>query len=300
MDEHNKLLAEAHSLGLHYTGTDTLELRALLDMARAQRGREHPVPCFGLSFDPTDRRCRICSLRNPCADADRKPRIEVTTAKLSPVPCEICREGRLEVELLDLETRELRDFGCSTPGCPGTVAVQYGWETHGAAVVRDIEFKPVEDPEMKKPVKLRVVKPGEVAPPATEAPRAKVVLTDKVPALATRLPAAEKAAPVSLKRVRVAAPKAVAPEPEPVPEPAAAEAPRRRGKARKPSEFRIKSGTPDLVGFKASTLTAIVCKIVGGRSWSARKFFGNEALNPKPGTTLFKLYRGTTYYVEVM
>lgn len=291
MDDFKKLLAEAHATGLHYTGTDPLELRALLDMARAQRGREHPVPCFGLSFDPTDRRCRICSLRNPCADADRKPRIEVTTAKLSPVPCEVCAEGRLEVELLDLETRELRDFGCSTPGCPGTVAVQYGWESHGAAVVRDVEFRP-EDPEMKKPVKLRVVKPAEASAPVPPEP-AKVEPAQPA-----------KAEPVKVKLVKPAKPAKDAASEKPAkraPVPAKrASSPQKAKHPAKPTGFRITHGAEALVGFEASSLTAITHKIVGGQSWSARKFFGEDALHAPPGSTVSKMYRGVTYTVEVL
>jgi len=297
MEDHQKLLAEAHAMGLHYTGTDTLELRALLDLARANKGREHPVPCYGLSFDGTDRRCRICSLRNPCADADRKPRVEVTTAKLSPVPCEICASGLLEVELLDLETRELRDYGCSTPGCPGTVSVQYGWETHGATAVRDIGFQPAEDPEVKKTVvKLKVVKPP-VAP-------AEPTPTEPTPAE----PTPAESAPPPPPKVRV---KTVKPAEKPAAKPAAkkaappAQVPRVAQVAQIPAKkkgkvtfFRIVEGTPDCRGFEAPSLTTVVTRITGTRSWSPKKFFGEASANPKPGDRLTKLYRNTMYVVE--
>ena len=52
--EFGELLTQAQELGIQYTGTDGDDLRGLVSMARKESGREHPVPCYGLSYDPTN------------------------------------------------------------------------------------------------------------------------------------------------------------------------------------------------------------------------------------------------------
>src|SRR5512142_57089 len=84
-----ELMREAQQLGLHYTGHDCAELELIVTLARQERGVAHPVACYGLSYEPTDRRCRICQLRGPCSELDKRPRVEVLDPnQLESVLCE--------------------------------------------------------------------------------------------------------------------------------------------------------------------------------------------------------------------
>ncbi len=184
------LRRQAQALGLHYNGRSTVELEAFLALARAEGGKDHPVACYGLSFEPTDRRCRICALRDPCGAMDHRPRVEVLDpARLDDVVCESCGAGQLSVELLaadsaEGEAREIRDYGCTTPGCLNTLGVQCGWEAQPERAPQEIAFAPKPERRLegvqaaprvsdsatpgskkKKRPKLKIVRPPKEEPP---------------------------------------------------------------------------------------------------------------------------------------
>lgn len=294
------LTAEAHELGIQYTGDDADELTAFIAMARAERGKEHPVACYGLSYDQTDRRCRICQLRNPCADLDKRPRVVVMEAKLQPIPCDVCGKGMLEVECVETETGILRDYACSTKGCPNTLAIQAGWESVGNETVREIvlgepeaeeeapEPEVAADPETpKKKPELRVVKGGkDDAPPAKKAAKKKVVVKKTTKKKTTEKAAAKAPAKKAKKAPSKKAPskKVVVKRPEQV------ELPVISGQLR----FQL------IGGEEFSSLTKLVNHVTESRNWSPRKFFGVDPKSVKPGDKLERTFKGTTYKVEVI
>jgi len=168
MSKFEDLLVEAQSLGIQYTGEDVDELFGFISLAKADVGREHPVPCFGIKFDPTDPRCRICQLKDPCADKDNQPRVEVLEAKLSPVPCESCGKGDLEIECID-DYGALRDYACTTKGCPNSVAIQCGWEFNDD--LEDESAVTFDEPEVKQePVTVKAA-PKKKATPKKAPPK---------------------------------------------------------------------------------------------------------------------------------
>jgi hypothetical protein len=292
------LLVEAHELNIQYTGDDAVELHAIVTMARSEAGRNHPVPCYGLSFDPTNRRCRICQLRNPCADLDQRPRVDVLEAKLQPIPCESCGKGMLEIECLD-EAGTLRDYGCTTIGCQNSVAVQCGWESVGGQVVREVvlgepEEKPekevapkvidVEPEESPKP-KLRVVAGGKKSKGQAKKkapPKKKVVVKKKAP---TKQVAVKKKTPAK-KKVTV------------------------KKKASAKKQVSVKKAAPANSGdgLKFShegdvynSLTTAINEITQSRNWSPVKFFkGQDTKAPKVGDVFERTWKGRVIQVEVI
>lgn len=174
---------EAARLGLVYSGNSATELHGLLSIAYAKQGTA-PVRCFGLSYEPTDPRCRCCDLRNPCADVDKRPRVQVVHVQrqfLTPIPCDSCGTGVLNHELLDPENRTVRDYGCSTLGCHNTVSIQCGFQSATAAVpITEVHLgeAPVDAPELAVPgaglVVVRNTGVGKKAAKPPEAPKAAV------------------------------------------------------------------------------------------------------------------------------
>ena len=146
--EFRALVAQAQELSIQYYGDDSAELHALVQLAMATKGDAHPVPCFGQSYDPINRGCRICTLRDRCADIDKKPRVELVSAKLQAVVCESCARGMLEVAVED-DAGNLRDFACTTAGCQNTVAVQCGWESVGNIVPVEVVLPAKKTAEVK-------------------------------------------------------------------------------------------------------------------------------------------------------
>ena len=326
--EFSQLLTKAHELGLSYSGSDIDELRGLVTMAQAEKGKDHPVPCFGLSYDPTDRLCRVCQLRNPCADADGKPRVEMAEPPMNAVPCEVCGKGDLSVELLDLETRELKDYGCTHRGCPGSLSVQCGYENHGAEVVRELVFEP--PPVEKKPV--TVAPPSPVASPAPVAPPAPVDSPKKVKLRVVRPPGnvaptppppAPPAPPVDAQKVvhvkvspQTKASKA-AKALKAKPSKAATKAKPSKAATKMPKVAKIKTAAVKAASEKTTgrsssslvfifdgtpftSLSKLVNTITGTRNWSPLKFFGVTPESAQAGQTLTKTWNGEQYIVEVI
>lgn len=295
--EFQTLLVEAQELGLHYTGDDVVELQGLVTMARAEKGKDHPVPCFGLSYDPTDRRCRICSLRNPCADQDKKPRVELANARLQMLPCEVCGKGHLEIELLDPETRELRDYGCTTKGCPGTVSIQCGWETHGQEVAREVAFEPQGSgaAEAKPPVGNDDSPSPE---PAQAGGEASGTSEQNAPRVRLRVvqgggggkTAPKKATKKAAKKARKGARA----------KKGAKKAPTEATKPAKPAKAASKKLVFIYDGKPYSSLSKVVNTITESRNWSPAKFFGVKPDEVRAGATYEKQWNGSRYIVEVI
>ena len=302
------LVREAHDLGLHYTGSDAAELHGYVTMARAERGREHPVPCYGLSFDATDRRCRICQLRNPCADLDHRPRVEVIEASLQALPCDACGKGMLEVELVERETKEIRDYGCTTRGCQNSVKVQCGWEDSGdivrEIVLHDHKAKVVapaedDDPPDEDPVAV----PQDPPKPALRAieggkAKKKVVVKRGLKKATTAKQAAAAKKPPTKK---VVVKRAEKPEPKPAPTKKAAPKKTTKKKAAKKSPSNGQQMAFTALGQTYSSLTALVNDITAGRNWSPKKFFSHiDTAAVQVGDAFSRDWHGTSVDVEVI
>lgn len=271
------LRVESRGLGIEYLGTDKIELFGLIQLARAQKGRNHPVPCFGMSHDPTDRRCRICQLRNPCADADGRPRVIVVETRLSPISCEVCGKGMLEIELLDPETKQLRDYACSNTGCSNRISIQCGWETADLNDPEDIalgEEEPIEKPsdpaDDPKSDADDEEEPAEAEDPSDPPKIVKPLVVKLAPAPAKKAPVVKQA--------------------------------RNKVSANTPAK-KVKAGSLVYVCDKTeySSLSTLVSELSGGgRAWSPKKFFSREDLKDlRPGDVLRRTWKGRDILVEV-
>ena len=285
-EELQRLQRQAHELGLHINSKDPLELEALIALAGRERGSDHPVPCYGQSYDPTDRRCRVCQLRSKCRELDPRPRVEVVElSQLQAVVCEVCG-GSLEVELLDRESREIRDYGCTTTGCLNTLGIQCGWEGHQDQLAR-IVVLPKDEQEKAEPEDAATTSPpsSEEAPPAS--PSTKTAKKKTAKKKAAKKKAAKKVVvkgddpdepgpsePKKSKKVVVKTRKVSAPEP----------------------------GTSGIVyvyeGEHYTTLTPIAVRISGSRNWSGKKFFKVKG-EPAAGTKLERKWEGVIHVVQV-
>ena len=275
MSDFEVLQDQAQSLGLVYTGDDVDELRMLVTMARKRAGAEHPVPCYGVSYDPTDKRCRICQLNTRCADVDQKPRVELLETKLQPVACAACEKGSLEEELVDPDTAEVRDYGCTNPGCHNRLSIQAGWETHGGSVARktvigdEVIGEEAPEPPQEAPESPEVAEP----PKASKKPVLRVVRGEK-----------------GSKKASKAAKKAVT---------------KKASKTTKKVVTKRNGAKPKLAfvyeGETYGSLSACVCAITGNKSWSPRKFFkGLDPASVAAGDVLTREWRDETVSVEVI
>lgn len=271
----DELRREAQEIGLHYTGKDPVELEAFLALAKAEQGASHPVACYGLSYEPTDRRCRICQLRGPCSEKDLRPHVVVTDiSKLEDVMCEACGTGSLSVELLSQdsvegEAREIRDFGCTTPGCLNTLGIQCGWEQQPERQQQEIAFAPRPEVRLEGVQKpLKPEKPGG-EPPGGEPPAKKT----------KKKPAGKK--PAGKPKLKIVEP---APEPTPV--------------------VKRRTSTKGLAflfgGKKYGSLSAIAALVTGTRNWSGAKFFGVDPAEVIAGVTVERVWEGKQITVKVV
>jgi hypothetical protein len=307
------LMAEAQDLGLQYTGNDPVELDALVTMARLEAGDKHPVPCYGKSYDPTDRRCRICQLRKACADLDPSPRVEVLAPdgkpQLEPIPCGACAKGELSVELLDVEARTLRDYGCTTRGCQQTVGIQCGWSTDvSPEIVIEEEKGSEEESEAKaEPVAGPAVPPSAEPVPAPPKPKRKVVVkkgkstkkkkaAKKATKKVSKKPAAKKAAkkPTAKKAAKKAAKKPTAKKKE-----------AKKTAKPKPKQTSLFGASTNGLKFRLDggeeyeSLTQVAQEITGGRNWSGPKFFKVDH-ELSPGEVLRRTWKGSEHTVNVL
>jgi len=286
-------LKEAHLLGIHYTGRDLAELEIQLAMVKTERGSDHPVPCFGLAHEPTDRRCRMCSLRGPCSERDTRPRVEVLDPQhLESVVCESCGRGELSVELLTRDTRELRDYGCTWPGCPNTLGLQCGW-----APRRAIHSIVIEDSKAAKAKETAVE--VEEQPASPEPAKKKRRPREKKGARA------EKSDPVPKKGKAPKVPKAEAPEE--IVEKAVARAAEKVEKeiAKRPKLEIVPdpehTATLGFVcgGMRYRSLTAVVIGETGSKDWSGPRFFRVKS-NLTAGMRLEREWQGRMIVVDVV
>jgi hypothetical protein len=319
------LIREAQDLGIHYTGDDGVELHGLVAMARAEKGREHPVPCYGQSFDPTDRRCRICQLRNPCADLDHRPRVDVLEAKLQAIPCEACGKGMLEIELVNPETKEVRDYGCTTRGCPNSIQVQCGWESVGSEVVREIvlgEQTGSADPGNAAEEAAEITTDGSSAASEPEAGAPEPGATDPVGESAAPVPASKpnlraieggKGKKKAARKVTVKRGSAKGSKKSVVVKRSAKKATSKKASkktakktAKKKAPAKKQSKANGKMAFRAlgetyTSLTALVNDITQSRNWSPAKFFAHvDTKAVKVGDKFSRDYNGTEVEVEVI
>lgn len=294
----SELIREAQELGIQYNGDDMDELEGFVQMARIKHGKEHPVKCYGLSYDPSDRRCRICQLKNPCADIDKRPRIQICeVAQLQPIPCDVCQAGSLEVECVDIETRELRDYACSNTGCQNSVSIQCGWEN---TVTAEKEIVIVE--KKHKAEKSTAEKKTEET---KEGPALRVIKGEKK----TKKKTVKKK--TTKKKTVVKKDKA---KKETVVKKGKAKAPVKKT-ATKKSVIKEKSNVVAITdakekskkngyyfvykGIEYSSLTAVVQFITQSRNWNVLRFFGIRPEMVQAGQVLERDYEGHIHRVEV-
>ncbi|MGH7536372.1 MAG: hypothetical protein ACREMG_12455 [Gemmatimonadales bacterium] len=262
------LRQDAEAMGLHYTGDSPYELEGLISLVRAKRGDSQKVRCFGLSYDPTDPRCRVCQLNNPCADLDKRPRVDLVQVRfLQAIPCGSCGTGVLDQALLDPDTRKVRDYSCTTRGCHNTVSIQCGFQDMDAKppeeVTEIVLGVPPEPKAGKKPPAPEAASPGANGEPAPgEKPKLRIV---------------RHAAP----------PKKKAPPPPPSTKP-------KGGPSVTTGQFVF---TYD--GREFETLNAIVVQITGSRAWSPKRFFGTSPDDVKDGMVLSRDWKGEKHKVVI-
>lgn len=325
-----QLMTEAQDLGIQYYGDDPDELGMFIAMARAEAGKSHPVACYGLSYDPTDRRCRICQLRNPCADLDRRPRIEVLDVSLQPVPCAVCGTGMLEVECEDPDTHQLRDYACTRKGCPNTLSIQCGWETVGQSTVREVvlgehevesadeaEASGADSPDAGDTEPSPEVPSGDATDSGTSdsaavQPKSKPKPPKSKPKPKLRVVKGGKPAESKTKATKKKVVVKKSAKPAPVKEVVKKKAPVKKAPATKKVTKKVvkKSGIARGVGGGAfrykllggltyGSLSALVNDVTGARNWSPRKFFNVDPSDVKAGDRLEREFKGVTYIVEV-
>lgn len=109
------LKQEALAMGLHYTGDDPRELHGMIEREIADH--EGAPPCYLRSYDPRELLCRKCDLYQPCGAG-----VIAHVPKPPPEIVQCAREGcdgDLWVQLFDA-SGQVRDWGCSEPGCTNT------------------------------------------------------------------------------------------------------------------------------------------------------------------------------------
>lgn len=297
--ELKRLQRQAHEMGLHIYSDDPTEMEALLALAKKERGSDHPVPCFGLSHDPTDRRCRICQLRTRCAELDKSPRVEVgQNVQLQPVPCEVCG-GSLEVEIETKDRTEVRDYGCTTMGCLNTLGVQCGWERHGGGAVRKVVL-PKDKPAEEKKV--------DRAPEAPDTTEVSSLQHETHPTGESAVTLESESKPDPEPKPQRKKPKIVLvkPEPKPVKKKSVKKRPGpkkkiTKKKATKKKAVKTKPGRPVFVygGQTYKSLSAVSFEICQSKNWSGRRFF--NVVGPiRAGTTLQREWQGQKYVVHVV
>jgi hypothetical protein len=280
-EEFLALLTEAQELGVHYTrqgeDRDIHELRAFVSLARQEHGADHPVACYGVSHDPTDRACRICSLRQSCADRDTSPRVEVMGVKqLEDVPCESCGRGLLSEELTDKDTGELLDFRCSTMGCSNTLGSQCGWDEITG----------------RRPT-ISVEDPNPAEPEPTPAPEPPLSAQEK----ASTPPVLEVLEGGKSKKKKVVVKKATAKK-APTKKVVVKKAPKKKkpGFAAGTNGLQYRVGGLDEV---FDSLTSVARSVTGTRNWSGFKFFKVGKDDLAPGLELVREWKGDTITVTV-
>jgi hypothetical protein len=271
-----ELMKEAHILGIHYTGSDTQELVKLIELARKNKGEGHPVPCYGVSHDPTDRRCRVCQLRVACSRLDTSPRVEkLDVTVLQSLPCEACGKGSLEIELLDLETHRLKDYACSTLGCQNMISIQCGWSaerlpTEHEIVLGDPEKKVEKISKEKSLKKEKNVKEKKISV-KNKVKKPRVVI--------------KKAAEDCIKKKVVARSK------------------RKALVIKKGQDENLQGGKHfqyEYNGFLYATITTVINEITQSKNWSPQKFFGVRLKEIRLGDEYTRTWRNKTYKVTVV
>jgi len=292
------LQRQAADLGIEYKGIDAAELNALILIEKARKRQHIPVACFGKSFEAVDPRCRICRLNEECSESDPRPRVELSRPVLSRIPCEVCSGGVLDQEDLDYDG-ELRDYTCSTRGCPNRASIQCGWEYS----------EPTEDPivPMLVPESMNIK-----AEPKKEAKKFRIVVGGK--STAEEKPKAKRGRPKKVSTLEK--PKRGRPKKDP------ADPPKKRGRPRKvtdpvaESAPKAKRGRPEKSGSAKSAksapirvfywfegapyleLAAIVRAATGAEDMASDEFFGISG-TPRPGTVLSRKWNGQKISVLV-
>jgi len=295
------LMQKARNLNLHYTGHELAELEMIVTMARQQRGTSHPVGCYGVSFEPTDRRCRICQLQGPCAELDQRPRVEVLDPQqLESVLCEACGKGELRLELKTPESQEVRDYGCTNSSCPNTLGIQCGWMEKASQTSIAFQAKPKKrvvgvmepepEPEDEEDGEEEEAEAEVVAEPAAVKPEPVAAAVDH-----NALPARPRLRIVK----KVPEPAVVAPAPKtvvaPVPKVKASKKSKGRGRCRSAGGVKFK-----MAGTVYNSLSAVASEITKNRAWSGGRFFGVAVADLHVGDLLQRKWAGKVIRVEVV
>lgn len=122
--EFDRLRSEARSYGVVLMTQRLGEARKIVENLRLDRVGK--PPCYKRSFLESDPRCRVCELRFMCTDTGQVKEV-VPREQLETVQCQTCNLGQLNVEILHPITHKPIDYGCTTPGCAGSVLGQTQW-----------------------------------------------------------------------------------------------------------------------------------------------------------------------------
>ena len=116
------LLIEA---GQHGYAVDlSLDLEEIEDQVQWMREeRQGKPPCFKRSFRATSPYCKICDLNTPCG-IDHRREESFLLSGVDSEPCEVCGVGFLQIELVDPQTGQVRNYACSHMGCYNTALDQ--------------------------------------------------------------------------------------------------------------------------------------------------------------------------------
>jgi len=120
-EEIDAIRREALTYGFSLDGDQPLaEIRKVIAKIREERAGK--PPCYRRAYLATAPQCRVCDLARECTQ-DEVPAY-VPPEDLVEVTCARCKQGTLTIELKDPASGSVRDYGCTTSGCPQTLLDQ--------------------------------------------------------------------------------------------------------------------------------------------------------------------------------
>jgi hypothetical protein len=122
--EFDVLRKEALSYGVALFTDRLKEAREAVQRLRVERHGK--PPCFKRVWSATDPRCGVCDLRWQCSGSDSIP-AEIPANQIDTVTCQTCTVGVLSLPRTHPASGAVIDYGCTTPGCPGSLVEQFRW-----------------------------------------------------------------------------------------------------------------------------------------------------------------------------
>jgi len=146
--EIERIKEEANAFGYSLQGDKLSELKA--EIAKIREERKGKPLCFKRMYDASAPHCVVCDLAKDCGGesftGEAPPPEEMRQER-----CLICDTGWLSVPETDEASGEVRNWGCTTPGCANTLIEQTKYE--------EPKDEPKEKPPRKPELKVEVKKP---------------------------------------------------------------------------------------------------------------------------------------------